>query len=122
MVLITTSEAFYVRLVEEARRHGIGLSEFICAELARHHQLDVPDYIQPTQALDIALPTPLPITPKEKATVRVPEDHHSRYQAEADRRGMPLAVYARQTMAGILGLEPFPADIEVPEVAALLSA
>ena len=60
MVLIPTSEAFYTRLVEEARGQGIGISEYICAELARHHGLVVPDYIQPALDVDIAA---MPIVP-----------------------------------------------------------
>lgn len=119
MVLISTSETLYVRLVDESRSQGIGISEYICAELARHHGLGVPEYIQPTLALDISS---MPISPRRNATTRVPEEHHSRYQAEADARRMPLAEYARRVMAARLELEPLPALPAESAEEALLSA
>ena len=119
MVLISTSETIYVRLVEESRNQGIGISEYICAELARHHGLGVPEYIQPTLALDISS---MPISPRRNATTRVPEEHHSRYQSEADARSMPLAEYARRVMAAHLGLEPAPPAPADTKEDSLLSA
>lgn len=119
MVLIPTTEAFYVRLVETSRSLNIGISEYVCAELAHHHGLDVPEYIQPSLAMDVAQ---TPIAVRKNATVRVPEAHHARYQAEADARGLSLAEYARRVMAARLGLEDLPEDHPQPREEPLLSA
>lgn len=119
MVLIPTSDVLYVRLVEESRRQGIGISEYICAELARHHDMGVPEYIQPTLAVDVGS---MPISPRKNATTRVPEEHHGRYQSEADARGMSLGEYARRIMAARLALEPEPAAPAESKEEALLSA
>lgn len=119
MVLIPTTEAFYIRLVEEARTQGIGISEYICAELARHHGLDVPGYIQPSLAVDVSS---MPIIPRKNATVRVPEEHHARYQQEADDRGMSLAEYVRRVTAALLGFEQLPETRVDAKEESLLSA
>ena len=51
MLLIPVPEGVYLRFTDEARQRGLGLSEYVCSELAVKHNLEVPAYIQPS--LDI---------------------------------------------------------------------
>lgn len=96
MVLIRVPEASYLQLAEESRRRGLGLSEFVCAELATKHDLEVPGYIQPV--LVEVSPNVWPIAPRKNITARVPAEHHARYSGEAQARGVSLAEYVRSVL------------------------
>ena len=92
MLLIPVPEGVYLRFTDEARRRGLGLSEYVCSELAVKHNLEVPAYIQPS--LDIEAPL-YPTRPRKNITARVPADHHALYVREAEARGVSLAQYSR---------------------------
>ncbi|MBA3019683.1 hypothetical protein [Propionicimonas sp.] len=92
MLFITVPEQTYLDFCERARRRGLGISEYVCAELALKHELEVPTYIQPS--LDVEQPV-YPVIPRKNITVRVPADHHAKYAHAAKARGISLAEYSR---------------------------
>lgn len=93
MLLIPVPETVYLRFTDEARRRGLGLSEYVCSELAVKHNLEVPAYIQPS--LDVDDQPLYPTRPRKNITARVPADHHALYAREAEARGVSLAEYSR---------------------------
>jgi hypothetical protein len=88
-------ETTYLQLLDQARQRGLGLSEYVCAELAVRHGLEVPDYIQP--ALEMELPYYPPLA-RKTITTRVPVDHHATYVRAAGAQGVSLAEYSRITL------------------------
>lgn len=92
MLLIPVPANTYLDFYRRARDRGLAISEFVCAELAVKHELEVPNYIQPS--LDIEEPL-YPVIPRKNITVRVPADHHAVYAHAANARGVSLAEYSR---------------------------
>ena len=90
--------------LRQAELRKLALSEYLCAELARDHDLEVPDYIRDVlpQVGDMVVQLP-DIQPTSAAgkrvTVRVPSDHHAIYVRDASRQGRSLADYIRGRLA-----------------------
>lgn len=95
MVLIPMPETWYLRFAELSRQAGLGISEYVCAELATKHGLEVPSYIQPSL---VEGANDWPIAPRKNITTRVPAEHHARYAIEAEARGVSMAEYARSVL------------------------
>lgn len=93
----------------QATASGLLFSEYVCAELAREHGLEVPDYIKDDPALvpvHELLPLPIPSGKKRRGTVRVPASHFRHYKDLAQRHGLPVADYVLRSLAARNGLDP----------------
>lgn len=93
----------------QADARGLLFSEYLCAELARAHGLEVPDYIKDDQLL-VQVQELLPLEPPsgltKRGTVRVPASHFRRYKEMARQQGVSVADYVRRCLAARNGLAP----------------
>lgn len=125
VLVMSVAEDFYVRLVLAARSQGLALSEYICAETAKYHRFEVPDYIKPAvepiPSLGLAAEQ-APVPRRKTATTRFPVDQFDWYQNAAAARDVSLADYVRTVLTEVL--EPGSTQLSEPHIkeASLLSA
>ncbi|MBB1501557.1 hypothetical protein H5397_08975 [Propioniciclava sp. MC1683] len=90
--------------LRQAELRQLALSEYLCAELARDHDLDVPSYIREVlpeiTVFDIRLPDVQANSRLGKrTTIRVPVEHHTVYVRNAGQLGCTLSDYIRARLA-----------------------
>lgn len=108
---------------DEKAKRGLALSDYLCARLAEHHGLTIPDYIQPTVP-DLAVVAPPSLvdttTWGKRVCIRVPAEHRAVYDERAKAAESSLSEYVRDALAAAHHLGPVPAHrVEEPD---LLSA
>lgn len=123
-IIATLPVEHVAEYLRQSEIRGLALSEYLCAELARDHQLPVPSYIRDVipelTVFDVALPD-VQATSRQgrRVTIRVPSDHHALYVRNAQLRGTSLTDYLRGRLAARHNFDD--ADV-VPEGRDLLSA